>query len=581
MLVLQLQGHVEEAKKISDELEEAGPEGVPVTLKKGTMEEFKSAKNNVWMRHKYNQAHFDAINYDFQPCYQKLEYGRFLGVYGHENPYRGAPLFNPKKGEVKDKTVLIIMEGGLGDEIINIRFLKKIKEFGVKTIVACHPTLNTIFSNVDGIDTIINKFDLEKINSLKVDFWLPSFSLGWVCDYTYDTLPNEPYLSISQDSILSASNAFDKTKKNIGIRWAGNPGFDHSSYRKFPVEFLLNLSKYDNVQLYSFQRDEDTVQLPKEVKDLQNVIINWEITASYLMNLDLLITSCTSLAHMAAALGVETWVVVPILPYTLWAPGAPNSTDSPWYKSVKLYRQKKFKLWNEIFQKLYRDFEEKFTLESIDQPNEDREILNLNLGCGFKKYVGYLNVDKIDLVQPDIKVDLNVFPWPWEDNSVDNIILENILQYIDLREDNFIKVIRELYRISKNGSSWYVTIPDNQNLQKKDPDYLNEINYNTFYMFDKIGLFKLIEEENLIFKEMFLEEIDISIEKFKKNPSEFMSVYSKRNGVEGEQKFLMENNFLNTIDNMTLQIRVHKPMRMSNKKIIQHYEREYDEPFIL
>lgn len=581
ILVLQTQGHYEEARKISDELEALGPELIPISVNSEDPEDIKKARQNVWLRHTYNRAYFYALDGDLQTCYKKLETGRFIGVYGHSQPYSGAPLFNPEIHDIKDKKLLIILEGGMGDEIMSARFIKIFKEMGAETIVCCHPTLMSIFSSILEIDELIDKFDLEKINQLKVDYWLPGFSMTWVSGCTYETIPNGPYLSVDDELISSVKPAFNTEKKKIGIRWAGNPKFDGSSYRKFPEKFLLNLSKYDNVQLYSFQRDEDTVELPKEIKDLQNVIVTWDMTAAYLKNLDLLITSCTSTAHMAAALGVETWVVVPILAYTPWVPGLPNSTTSHWYKSVKLFRQRKFRKWNETFQDLYSKLEEKFQLNHIELPDEDVEVFNLNLGCGFRKYNDFINVDKLPIVEPDQLIDLNVFPWPWKDNSVDNIILQNVLQYLGDKEEDFVKIIKELYRISKNGCKWHIVVPDSQNLQKREPDIKRDINYTSFFMFDKASLFETIVKENIIFKEIFLEEVDISLDKVSKNPSEFYTNYIKNKNIHPEQKYIFEHHSINTMNSLALLAMVHKPMRLNIESIVKHYKELYDEKFIL
>jgi len=95
------------------------------------------------------------------------------------------------------------------------------------------------------------------------------------------------------------------------------------------------------VTLYSLQRDDNLVDgLP--FADLRDQIKTWEDTASVIAGLDLVITSCTSVAHLAAALGVETWVIVPVLPYYVWAvPG----DRSAWYRSVRLFRQATYGDW--------------------------------------------------------------------------------------------------------------------------------------------------------------------------------------------------------------------------------------------
>ena len=106
---------------------------------------------------------------------------------------------------------------------------------------------------------------------------------------------------------------------------------------------LISLHEIPGVTLYSLQRDQDLIaNLP--FQDLKDDMQSWEDTASIVAGLDLVITSCTSVAHLSAALGVETWIIVPVLPYYLWAvPG----NKSAWYDSVKLFRQTKYGDWSE------------------------------------------------------------------------------------------------------------------------------------------------------------------------------------------------------------------------------------------
>ena len=146
----------------------------------------------------------------------------------------------------------------------------------------------------------------------------------------------------------------EKNKKEgralkVGLRWAGSPQFEHQQYRKFPTSVVLDLTKNKNCQFYSFQRDNDLVDLPEDVADLGPFLNDWADTACALSEMDLVITSCTSIAHASGALGIPTWVLVPVLPYYIWAsPGE----KSPWYDSVTLFRQSLFNQWDDVAEKL-------------------------------------------------------------------------------------------------------------------------------------------------------------------------------------------------------------------------------------
>ena len=153
-------------------------------------------------------------------------------------------------------------------------------------------------------------------------------------------------------------------KLKVGIRWSGSPLFEHQQFRIFPPEKLINLSKYTELEFYSLQRDTDTRELPDEIFDLQHLIISWEDTAACIHNLDLVITSCTSIAHLSAAMGKPTWVIVPLLPYHIWAYGGDHS---PWYqKTTRVFRQIKFGDWTETFEKLEVELVKYFNLTKKD-----------------------------------------------------------------------------------------------------------------------------------------------------------------------------------------------------------------------
>lgn len=153
-------------------------------------------------------------------------------------------------------------------------------------------------------------------------------------------------------------------KPKVGIRWSGNPKFEHQQFRIFPPEYLIDLHKYDQIQFYSLQRDNDIKELPEQITDLQHLIISWEDTCAAIANLDLVITSCTSIAHVSAAMGKPTWVVVPILPYHVWAYG---DQHSPWYPTTtKIYRQTEFSSWNQPFEQVENDLISLFNLTKKD-----------------------------------------------------------------------------------------------------------------------------------------------------------------------------------------------------------------------
>ena len=445
MLQLQLEGKSEEARAISDKLEKLGPEKI--------LDPKGNNTQDIWMRHCFNRGWFMIQDGDYQKGCLLLENGRFLNVYGSPPLMTNAPIYNPSQHTIKDKSIIISLEGGYGDEIIHARFAQSFKELGAaKVYLASAPELVSLFQRIPGVDGVILR---NQANTVAHDFWVPGFSAGWIAGHTFDNFPSKPYIFARSESIDIWKNIIKSDKKlKVGIRWAGNPKFEHQQFRRFPTNFITNLTKYKDVEFFSLQRDHNTIQLPEDITDLQYMLLSWEDTAAAISNLDLVITSCTSIAHLSAAMGKPTWVLVPCLPYHTWTAGAPNSTTSPYYDSVKLFRQKKYGKWNETFQNLYQTFEKTFDLKHIDMPNEDKESKKLNLGCGLKKFKGYHNVDISPIVKPDEVVDLNK-EWPWAENTYTHIVAKDVIEHLD----DPVHAIKEMYRVSENGAIWEIQVP--------------------------------------------------------------------------------------------------------------------------
>lgn len=289
------------------------------------------------MRHGKLREGFDGLNV-----------GRFINVFGSE-PLPG-PM--PKPGDdLNGKIVLFRGEGGQGDEIMNLRFARDFEAMGARVIVSCTYFLMGFFAK-NGFMTVAS----EAVNHGKVyyDYWVPAMSAAYILGYEYETLSGKPYLDAPVRDLYEKPGTL-----KVGIRWSGNPQFEHEQHRRFDPQPLIDMHATPGTTFYSLQRDDDTREfLP--FGDLKDQLQTWEITASVLKSLDLVITSCTSVAHCAAALGVETWIIVPILPYYCWA--LPGNT-TPWYDSVRLFRQKRYGDWSETMAEVRAALEEKTQLK--------------------------------------------------------------------------------------------------------------------------------------------------------------------------------------------------------------------------
>ena len=342
-LNLMIRGRFEEAWKLAEELEALDPTDPKA---------------------KFNRGWFLINQGKLQEGFQCLENGRALKVYGSGKINTTKPIWD--QSDLKGKTVILNMECGFGDQMIYARFATEIWKRGGKCIMCCEKLLHPLFLRIPGVKECIT---LDEVSRTYHDFWIPGFSASWLFGHEFDTLPNEPYIFAKDESVDLWKTMLNTKKIKVGIRWSGSPLFEHQQFRIFPAEKLINLHKdFPHIQFYSLQRDTDIKELPEAISDLQHLIISWEDTAACIANLDLVITSCTSIAHLASAMGKPTWVIVPLLPYHVWAYGGDHS---PWYQNTtKVFRQTKFGDWTETFQKVSDELKERFSQKTKKQKAE-------------------------------------------------------------------------------------------------------------------------------------------------------------------------------------------------------------------
>lgn len=287
------------------------------------------------LRVRFNLGWHDMRHGKLSKGFDGMNAGRFINVFGSK-PIPG-PIWRDQP--LEGKTVLLRSEGGLGDEIINFRFAEDFKRKGAQVVVACSKSLAPLFAS-QGYACVTT----EAAEFAYYDYWVPAMSAAYVLQYEYKDLSGKPYIKVNGKSDLIVK---DK-KLKVGIRWSGNPQFEHEQHRRFDPQKLIDLHSIDGASFYSLQRDDNLVNgLP--FVDLRDKMSTFADTAAIINSLDLVITSCTSVAHLSAAMGKETWVVVPVLPYYIWArPG----NKSAWYDSVTLFRQEKYGNWDAPFEQI-------------------------------------------------------------------------------------------------------------------------------------------------------------------------------------------------------------------------------------
>ena len=290
----------------------------------------------------YNRGWFKLREGKIQEGYTLLNRGRIAKVFGDSYPNTPMPMWDGKTKQ----TVLLKLEGGLGDHIHQIRYAKEIKNKGCRVVVSTVPQLGGIFSKVEGVSCIVEHGYESKVFH---DSWVPGMSAVVPLGFELKDIKGTPYINIPNK---------EKNKKfTVGLRWQGNPMFEHDHNKYFPAQLLFDAVKDFDFNFISLQRDEGSQFCPSWVKTV--CLDSWEDTYNAVLQCDLVISSCTSVSHLSAAMGVETWVVTPIMPYFLYAM---DGEGTPYYDSMRLIRQTKFGSWSEPFDKINKKLFEKIKL---------------------------------------------------------------------------------------------------------------------------------------------------------------------------------------------------------------------------
>jgi tetratricopeptide (TPR) repeat protein len=305
----------------------------------------------------YAEAHKNLatawlLHGDFEKGWQEFEWRwkcREFKLPPFQQPkWNGSPISGQK--------ILLYAEQGLGDTLQFIRYARLVKARGGNTLVACPGALARLLTSCPGVDEVI------PLSNASVDcaFYIPLMSLPTVFETTPATIPAQvPYLSA--DAALVARWRHELTDVpglKIGIAWQGNPKHPGDRQRSFRLAQFAPVAALPGVHLVSLQRGAAREQLQAPgpgfaVLDvgsrLEEAAGDFLDTAAVVQNLDLVISCDTALAHLAGALGVPVWTALPVAPDWRWLL---ERQDSPWYPTMRLFRQKERGNWPDVFQRI-------------------------------------------------------------------------------------------------------------------------------------------------------------------------------------------------------------------------------------
>lgn len=247
-------------------------------------------------------------------------------------------------GPIEGKTILVQTEQGLGDNIQFVRYLALLHERGAKVLFQCRPEMHRLLSCLKNV-TLISRgeplppFDVRcRLMSLPYLFRTRAQSIP----ATHHYLTAEP----AKMEYWRQRLPQDGTLK-VGVVWAGNPKHSNDQRRSMIFSYLLPILQVPNVTLVSLQKGPSAVQSqnrPAATRwmDWTAELTDLTDTAALIANLDLVISVDTAMAHLSAALGRPVWTMLPFVPEFRWLLDRP---DTPWYPTMRLFRQQKLDDW--------------------------------------------------------------------------------------------------------------------------------------------------------------------------------------------------------------------------------------------
>ena len=259
--------------------------------------------------------------------------------------------------DISDKRLFIPSEQGLGDLIQFSRYAAMAVEKAGEVILEVPKMLVPVIRTLHPEITL----SIKGQKPPEFDVYCPVMSLPYAFRTTLETIPtNGKYLSSDGQKVSLWQEALGPTdKKRVGLVWSGSPKHENDHNRSIPLTELVPLLS-DSVEWHSLQkeyRETDLAVLESmpQVSQHQDALVDFSDTAALIECLDLVITVDTSVAHLAGALGKPVWIMLPHVPDYRWLT---DRDDSPWYDSVRLYRQQASCNWAPLIERLSADLNE-------------------------------------------------------------------------------------------------------------------------------------------------------------------------------------------------------------------------------
>jgi Flp pilus assembly protein TadD len=242
------------------------------------------------------------------------------------------------------KTILVRGEQGIGDAIHFARYLRVLRDRGARPILTCDRSLAPLIGLIPGIETC------DRQQTVPHDVWTDHISLAWRLGTTEETIPRPGGFLTADSGRFAHWTEQRGPGRIVGLALSGNPANPSNHRRSVPAALMRDLPEIEGVRFVNLQHGPGAAALP--LPDLTSRLPDYAETAALIASLDLVISVDTSVAHLAGALGRPVWLLLPADPDWRWMLGR---SDTPWYTSMRLFRQAQLGDWGSLLGRVFAE----------------------------------------------------------------------------------------------------------------------------------------------------------------------------------------------------------------------------------
>ena len=253
---------------------------------------------------------------------------------------------------INGRRILIYGEQGAGDAIQFVRYAPLVRAAGGEVIIEVLPHLERLMGWMDGEYKTVNALTKD----VQFDLHCPLMSLPQRFGTELDSVPAPASFTIPNDVKAKWAERLQTGRTGVGVVWAGNPKHPNNRDRSLPAHYLLPLTRLSGIQCWSLQAALPAANTPEGILNLAQELTDFGETAAAISGLDLVITVDTAVAHLAGSLGKPVWLLAAYASDWRWML---DREDTPWYSSMRIFRQKRPGEWREVIARVVRELQDR------------------------------------------------------------------------------------------------------------------------------------------------------------------------------------------------------------------------------